>query len=83
MQLWPAWLNPATLIFAAAVAQSPSGSMMTGALLPSSSPTRLRGARARIAQPTSGEPVNVIRATSGWSTSAFPTVPPPPVTTCS
>ena len=28
MQLWPAWLNPATLIFAAAVFQSPSGSMM-------------------------------------------------------
>src|SRR4029078_1542912 len=30
MQLCPAWLNPATLILAAAVFQSPSGSMMTG-----------------------------------------------------
>ncbi len=54
----PAWLNPATLIFAAAVARSVPGSMMTGALLPSSSPTFLRGARARIPHPTSGEPVN-------------------------
>ena len=34
-------------------------------------------------QPTSGEPVNVIIATSGCSTSALPTVPPPPVTTLS
>ena len=32
-------------------------------------------------QPTSGEPVNVISAMSGWSTIALPTVPPPPVTT--
>ena len=30
-----------------------------------------------------GEPVNVIRAMSGWSTRALPTVPPPPVTTWS
>ena len=82
MQLWPAWLNPATLIFAAAVCQSPSASMITGALLPSSRPTRLRAARARMPQPTSGEPVKVMSATSGWSTIALPTVPPPPVTTC-
>ena len=57
--------------------------MITGALLPSSSPTFLRGARARMPQPTSGEPVNVISAMSAWSTSALPTVPPPPVTTLS
>ncbi len=57
--------------------------MITGALLPSSRPTFLRGARPRIAQPTSGEPVNVIRAMSSWSTRALPTVEPPPVTTCS
>ncbi len=31
--------------------------------------------------PTSGDPVNVMSATSGCSTSALPTVPPPPVTT--
>ncbi len=56
---------------------------MTGALLPSSSPTFFLGERALMPQPTSGEPVKVMRATSGWSTSAFPTVPPPPVTTFS
>ena len=83
MQLCPAWENPATRIFATAACQSLSASMMTGALLPSSSPTFLRGARARIPQPTSGEPVNVIRAMSSWSTIALPTVEPPPVTTCS
>ncbi len=68
MQLWPAWENPATRILAAAPFQSPSGSMITGALLPSSKPTRLRGARARMLQPTGGEPVKVMRAMSGWST---------------
>ena len=68
MQDWPAWLNPATLILAAAVAQSPSGSMTTGALLPSSRPTFLVAARARMPQPTGGEPVKVIMATSGCST---------------
>ena len=46
-------------------------------------PDRLRAARARIAHPTSGEPVKVMKATSGWSTMALPTVPPPPVTTLS
>ena len=76
MQDWPAWLNPATEIFVAAVVQSPSGSMITGALLPSSRPTFLRGAGPRIPQPTSGEPVNVIIAMSGWSTMALPTVAP-------
>ena len=68
MQDWPAWLNPATLILAAAVAQSASGSMTTGALLPSSRPTFLVAARARMPQPTGGEPVKVIMATSGCST---------------
>ena len=34
-------------------------------------------------QPTGGEPVNVMSAMSGWSTSALPTVDPPPVTTLS
>ena len=82
MQLCPAWLNPATLIFAAAAFQSLSASMITGALLPSSRPTFLRGARARMSQPTGGEPVNVIRAMPGWSTIAFPTVEPLPTTTC-
>src|SRR5262245_19627822 len=68
MQDWPAWLKPATLILAAAVAQSASGSMTTGALLPSSRPTFLVAARARMPHPTGGEPVKVIMATSGWST---------------
>ena len=81
MQDWPAWLKPATETFVAAAATSPLGSMIRGALLPSSRPTFLRGAWALIPQPTSGEPVNVIIAMSSWSTIAFPTVPPPPVTT--
>ena len=83
MQLCPAWLNPATLIFAAADFQSLSASMITGALLPSSNPTFLRGALARMSQPTGGEPVNVINAMPGWSTIALPTVEPLPTTTCS
>ena len=82
MQLCPAWENPATRILLAAVFQSLSASMITGALLPSSRPTRLRGALARMPQPTSGDPVNVIMAMSGCSTMALPTVLPPPVTTC-
>ena len=65
----------------AAVSTSPSGSMITGALLPSSSPTFLCGARALMPQPTSGEPVNVMSAMSGSSTMALPTEPPLPVTT--
>ena len=77
----PACEKPATLILSAALRQSPSAAMTTGALLPSSSPTRLRGACARIAQPTSGEPVNVSRLTSGCSTRALPTTAPDPVTT--
>src|ERR671912_690688 len=83
MQDWPAWLKPATLSFAAAPRQSPSGSMMTGLLLPSSRLTFLRAARSRIPQPTSGEPVNVIIATSRCITSGSPTAAPPPVTTLS
>ena len=81
MHDWPAWLNPATRILSAANVQLPSGSMITGALFPSSRPTFLRGARALIPHPTSGEPVKVMSAMSGSSTSAFPTVDPPPVTT--
>ena len=54
MHDWPAWLNPATRILSAANVQSPSGSMITGALLPSSRPTFLRGARALIPQPDVG-----------------------------
>ena len=38
----PAWLNPATEIFLAAVSTSESGSRITGALFPSSKPTFLR-----------------------------------------
>src|SRR6266568_2469096 len=49
MQDWPAWLNPATAIWRAARSQSPSGSMMTGALLPSSRATFLRPAFSAIA----------------------------------
>ena len=56
MQLWPAWEKPATRIFVAAVCQSLSASMMTGALLPSSSPTFLRG------RPAADRPADVGRA---------------------
>ena len=54
MQLCPAWEKPATLILAAADCQSLSASMITGALLPSSRPTFLRGARPRMPQPDVG-----------------------------
>ena len=47
MHDWPAWLNPATDTFFAAVSTSALGSMISGALLPSSSPTFLRGALRR------------------------------------
>ena len=80
MHDWPAWLKPATEIFFAAVSISPSASMMTGALFPSSRFTFFFGARWRMPHPTSGEPVKVISAMSGSSTIAFPTVAPPPVT---
>ena len=45
---------------------SVSGSMITGALLPSSRLTRLRASAWRICHPTSADPVNVTMATSGW-----------------
>ncbi len=51
--------------FCAAASTSALGSMISGALLPSSSPTFLRGARALMPQPTSGEPVNVIERDVG------------------
>ncbi len=62
-------------IFGAALFQSASGSMMTGELLPSSRLTFLRGARSRMPQPTGGEPVKVIMATSGWVTRRSATRP--------
>src|SRR5262245_58518934 len=79
----PACENPATLSLAAAVRQSPSASRITGLLLPSSRLTFLRGALARMDQPTGGLPVKVIVATSSCSTSGSPTAPPEPVTTLS
>lgn len=81
MQDCPAWLKPATAILRAAASQSPSASMITGELLPSSRFTFFLAARARIPQPTSGEPVKVIMATSGWSTRRLPTTDDGPVTT--
>src|ERR687898_375092 len=83
MRDWRGWLRPPPLSSPAAPRQSPSGSMMTGLLLPSSRLTFLRAARSRIPQPTSGEPVNVIIATSRCITSGSPTAAPPPVTTLS
>src|SRR5207244_3561934 len=62
MQDWPACEKPATDMAFAALAQSPSGSMITGALLPSSNPTFFLGALARMLHPTSAEPVNEIMA---------------------
>ena len=65
----------------AAVSRSASGSTITGVELPSSSATCLRGWRWRMPQPTGGLPVKEIIGTSGWSTRALPTEPPPPITT--
>src|SRR4051794_18680237 len=75
MHDWPAKEYPPTAIFGAALFQSASGSMMTGELLPSSKLTFLRAARSRMPQPTGGEPVKVIIATSGCSTSRLATRP--------
>ena len=55
------------------VAQSPDGSMIRGALLPSSRPTFF-GPPGGDGPADLGEPVNVMRATSGCSTSGSPTV---------
>src|SRR4051812_35382956 len=81
MQDWPACEKPATDMAFAALAQSPSGSMTTGALFPNSSPTFFFGAFARMLHPTSAEPVNEIMAMSSWVTIVSPTSPDGPGTT--
>ena len=60
---------------AAERARSADGSMITGALLPSSSPTRLWGTAARMPQPTVGEPVKLTIATSRCCTRWFAAAP--------
>src|SRR5436190_7205966 len=81
MQDWPAWEKPATDMAFAALAQSPSSSMITGALLPNSNPTFFLGALARMLQPTSGDPVNEIMAMSSCVTMPSPTSPDGPGST--
>ena len=72
MQLWPANANAFAASFAAAASTSASAATITGVELPSSSLTRLRGARSCSFQPTSPEPVNVISFTRSSSTRTSP-----------
>ena len=72
MQLWPAKEKAFAAAFAAASATSASASTITGVALPSSSSTFFRAARSRSAQPTSAEPVKLIRRTRSSSTSTSP-----------
>ena len=78
MHDWPACVKPEPASLRAASSRSASAFTITGVELPSSSATSLRGWRWRIPQPTGGLPVKEIIGTSGWSTRALPTVPPPP-----
>src|SRR5256885_1938104 len=72
MQLCPAKANAFAASCAAAVSTSASAATMTGVEFPSSSLTRLRGARSCSFQPTSLDPVNVIMRTRSSSTSTSP-----------
>ena len=81
MHDWPAWVKPEPASFVAASSRSASACTITGVEFPSSRATSLRGWRCRMPQPTGGLPVKEIIGTSGWSTIALPTVPPPPMTT--
>ena len=72
MQLCPANANALAASFVAVASRSASAATMTGVELPSSSFTRLRGARSCSFQPTSPEPVNVISFTRSSSTSTSP-----------
>ena len=72
--------------FAASFAAVPSGAStatIAGVALPSSSLTRLRGARCASPHPTSPEPVNVISFTRSSSTSTSPISDDEPETTFS
>ena len=72
MQLWPANENAFAASRVATSSRSASASTITGVALPSSSLTRLRGARSASFQPTSPEPVNVIARTRSSSTRTSP-----------
>jgi hypothetical protein len=82
-QSCPALPNTAPGAAAAAASRSASANTTFALLPPSSSVTRLivPAAPAAIERPTSVEPVNAILATSGCSTSRWPTVRPAPTTT--
>ena len=75
MHDWPAWLNPATEILSAAVAPVAVGlDDHRRVVAQLEARPSCAAPRPRMPQPTSGEPVKVIMATSAWSTSALPTV---------
>ncbi len=82
-QSWPALPRKAIGAAAAAASRSASPKTTLADLPPSSSVTRLIvcAAPAAIERPTAVEPVNATLATSGCSTSAWPTVDPGPATT--
>ena len=83
MQLCPANANAFAASFEAAASRSASAATITGVELPSSSLTRLRGARSCSFQPTSPEPVKVIMRTRSSSTSTSPISEAGPTSTLS
>ena len=83
MQLWPANAKAFAASFAAAVSTSASAMTSAGVELPSSSRTRLRGARSCRPQPTPLEPVKVISLIRSSPTSTSPIAAAGPVTTLS
>ncbi len=83
MQLWPAKENAFAASRVETSSRSASASTITGVAFPSSSFTRLRGARSASFQPTSPEPVKVIARTRSSSTSTSPISEAGPTTTFS
>ena len=83
MQLCPANENAFAAHRVAASSTSASASTITGVALPSSRLTFFFGARSRMLQPTSPEPVNVISLTRSSSTSTSPISDAGPTTTFS
>ena len=83
MQVWPVAAKMPEMAPITAASMSASSNTMLGDLPPSSSETclKLRAAISLIRWPVTSEPVKLIFATSGCSTSRAPASAPSPVTT--
>ncbi|OIR00850.1 hypothetical protein GALL_169860 [mine drainage metagenome] len=82
VQVWPQLRKQALTVLFTACAKSASSRITAADLPPSSSATRLTPAAAssETRTPAPVEPVNETMSTSGWRTSASPSVGPRPVT---